>query len=83
MKEPKSNVIPDDIFNEVNEVTHEIVKYKNPNKLNWMPAYEDILRQMGKEDQIKNPRLLTFMVRRITELGYDICDNPFKLERFR
>lgn len=83
MKEQESKVIPNDIFDEVNEVTHKIIEYKNPNNLNWIPSYNDILTQMGKENQIKNHRLLTFVVRRISELGYDICDRPFKLEKYR
>ncbi len=82
-KEPGSYVIPDDIFDEVNEVTHAIIDYKNPNKLTWAKAYDDILIQMGKEDQLKNYRLLTFVVRRISELGYDIYDKPFRMKRYR
>ena len=56
---------------------------ENPNNLNWMPAYQDVLNQMGKGDQYLNHRLLTFVVRRISELGYDINDHPFKLTRYR
>ena len=48
-----------------------------------MPAYQDVLNQMGKGDQYLNHRLLTFVVRRISELGYDINDHPFKLTRYR
>lgn len=83
MIEPKSDIIPDDIFEEVNAVTHELIKYKNTNNLNWMPAYKDVLTKMHKEEQYSNPRLLTFIVRRISELGYDINDHPFKLTRYR
>ena len=49
--EPKSYIIPDDIFEEVNAVTHELIRYENPNNLNWMPAYQDVLNQMGKGEQ--------------------------------
>ena len=72
-----------DNFEEVNAVTHELIRYENPNNLNWMPAYQDVLNQMGKGDQYLNHRLLTFVVRRISELGYDINDHPFKLTRYR
>lgn len=81
--EPKSYIIPDDIFEEVNAVTHELIRYENPNNLNWMPSYQDVLNQMGKGNQYLNHRLLTFVVRRISELGYDINDHPFKLTRYR
>ena len=81
--EPKSYIIPDDIFVEVNAVTHELIKYENSKNLNWMPAYQDVLNKMGMGDQYSNYRLLTFIVRRISELGYDINDNPFKLTRYR
>ena len=70
--EPKSYIIPDNIFEEVNAVTHELIRYENPNNLNWMPAYQDVLNQMGKGDQYLNH-----------ELGYDINDHPFKLTRYR
>ena len=43
--EPKSYIIPDNIFEEVNAVTHELIRYENPNNLNWMPAYQDVLNQ--------------------------------------
>lgn len=80
--ELKSNV-PDDMFDEVNKITHRIIMYRNPKKLNWIPSYNEILTQMGKGDQLKNHKLLIYVVRRITELGYDICDEPFRLERYR
>ena len=83
MIEPKSRIIPDDIFEEVNAVTHELIKYENPNNLNWMPAYEDVPTKIDKKEQYHNPRLLTFIVRRISELGYDINDHPYKLTRYR
>ena len=34
--EPKSYIIPDDIFEEVNAVTHELIRYENPNNLNYV-----------------------------------------------
>lgn len=76
-------IIPEDIRDDVIEVTKNIVKYTNPNKLTWAKAYDDILIQMGKEDQLKNVRLLNYVVKRITELGYDINDNPFRLTKYK
>lgn len=43
-------IIPEDIRDEVIEVTENIVKYTNPNKLTWAKAYDDILIQMGKKE---------------------------------
>ncbi len=75
--------IPDDIFDEVEEVTKAIFEYNNLKKLRWDEVYDDVLTKMGKEDKIGNGRLLTFVVRRITEYGYDICPKPFELKSFR
>lgn len=75
--------IPDDIFDEVEEVTRALFEYKNPNKLNWNKSYEDVLIKLGKKDKLKDYRLLTFVIRRITEYGHDIYDTPFRLEAFR
>lgn len=41
--------IPDDIFDEVEEVTRALFEYKNPNKLNWNKSYEDVLIKLGKK----------------------------------
>ena len=75
-------IIPEDIRDDVIEVTKNIVKYTNPNKSTWAKAYDDILIQMGKENQLKNVRLLNYVVKRITDLGNDINDNPFRLTKY-
>ena len=46
--------IPDDIFDEVEEVTRALFEYKNPNKLNWNKSYEDVLIKLGKKDKLKD-----------------------------
>ena len=55
--EPKSYIIPDDIFEEVNAVTHELIRYENPNNLNWMPAYQDVLMPIRVHRPLKSRSL--------------------------
>lgn len=74
--------IDNDIIEEVNKITEELVLYKNEKNFSWMKAYKDILKKLNMEDRKEDNRLLSNVVTKITRLGYDITDNPFKLDKF-
>lgn len=76
------NEIPKDIINEVNKITNKLIVYKNNKKLSWIEVYKDILKELNLEDKINNHKLLSNVVTKITRLGYDIQDNPFKLDKY-
>lgn len=71
--------IPEDLIEDVEKITQALIKYKNPKKLSWLRSYEDVLKQLGMEDRIKENRLLSYVVRRISDLFYIIEPDPFKL----
>ena len=74
--------IPEDIVDIVNKITDELVVYKNEKGLSWTSAYKDVLDTLDMGDKKNDDRILTNVVTKITQLGYDIEDKPFKLNRF-
>lgn len=74
--------IPNDIINDVNKVVNELLEYKNDNNLSWIRAYKDVLSKLHMNNKKEDVKLLTNVVTKITMLGYDIMDSPFKLEKF-
>lgn len=74
--------IPNDIIDDVNKVVDELLIYKNDNNLSWIRSYKDVLSKLNMNERKEDVKLLTNVVTKITLLGYDIMDNPFKLERF-
>ena len=74
--------IPNDIINDVNKIVDELLVYKNDKKLSWIKAYKDVLSKLNMHNKNEDIKLLTNVVTKITILGYDIMDNPFKLEKY-
>lgn len=74
--------IPKDIIDDVNKITNKLIVYKNEKNLSWIQTYKDVLKQLNIKDKQEDPKLLTNVVTKITTLGYDIKDNPFKLDKF-
>lgn len=74
--------IPKDIIDDVNMVVDELLVYNNDSNLSWIRVYKDVLSKLNMDNKKENVKLLTNVVTKITRLGYDIMDNPFKLERF-
>lgn len=74
--------IPEDIKEDVNKVVNELVVYKNEKGLSWTASYKEVLKILNMEDKIEDNRLLTNVVTKITQLGYDIECTPFKLKKF-
>lgn len=74
--------IPEDIIDEVNKITQELIVYENKKNLTWTQAYRDVLTKIGLEKRKTDNRLLTNVVTKITRLGYDIEGFPFALKKF-
>ena len=74
--------IPNDIIDDVNKVVAELLVYKNDNNLSWIRSYKDVLLKLNMDNKKEDVKLLTNVVTKITRLGYDIIDNPFRLEKF-
>lgn len=75
--------IPKDIIDDVNSVVNELLVYKNDKDLSWMSSYKEVLKKINMNDRNEDNILLMYVVTRLTELGYDIQINPFKLKKFR
>lgn len=76
-------MIPEDYKEVVDKITEEVIKYENKDNLTWTSAYKDILRKLNMEKEINDDKLLIYVVRRITQRGFDIIPFPFKLKSFR
>lgn len=74
--------IPQDIINDVNKITNELINYNNKNNFSWTNAYKDVLIKLNMHNKLNDDRLLTNVVTQITRLGYDIEANPFKLNKY-
>lgn len=74
--------IPNYIINDVNNVVEKLVVYKNKKGLSWISSYNDVLDTLGMSDRKEDVELLKYVVSRISRLGYDIEDNPFRLNKF-
>lgn len=71
------------ITEEVKLIVDTIITFNNKERLTWISAYKKILKELNMEDKIKDNLLLSRVVKEITNRGYDIVDDPFKLERFK
>jgi len=74
--------IDKDLLEVVNKITEELISYNNKKNLSWMKVYKEVLKKLNLEDRYNDHRLLSNVVTKITVLGYDIIDNPFKLEKY-
>ena len=75
--------IPVGIADRVDLIVNEIINYDNLHKKGWMEVYDDVLNRLGVSDCYKRHKLLTFVVRKLSVLGYDIVISPFKLVKYR
>lgn len=71
------------ITEDVNLIVDTIITFDNKEELSWMGAYKKVLKEINMEDKIKDNFLLSDVVKEITNRGYDIIDEPFKLEKFK
>ncbi len=67
----------------VNNITKEIIEYKNNDNLSWLQVYDHILNKLGLNKEINNNMLKIRIIREISKQGYDIITDPFTLEKYR
>ena len=75
--------IPKEIEKEVKEIVDYLVKYNNKDNLSWIKVYKEVVKDLRIKKEIINNLLLSSTVKELTNRGYDIIDEPFKLERYR
>lgn len=76
-------IIPEDIRGDVEKIASMLISYNNDKKLSWLKAYKDVLKELRLDNKSDDDRLLTNVVTELTNRGYDIIAEPFKLEPFR
>ena len=74
--------IPEDILNDVEKITNEVLKYKNINNLSWTGVFKEILKNLNMNNRKNKDLLLTNVITMITSLGYDIEPIPFELKKY-
>lgn len=67
----------------VNNVTKEIINYKNKDNLSWLQVYSKILIKLNLNKELNNNMLKIRVIREISKQGYDIVTNPFNLEKYK
>lgn len=72
--------ISKEIKGEVTRIVDYLLEYDNKDNLSWTEIYKKILKELNIED---NNLLLSCTVKELTNRGYDIIGEPFKLERFK
>ena len=72
--------IPKEVLKDVYLLVDNLMSYENEDNLSWMQVYKGLLRKL----EIDNSNLLlSSVVKELTSRGYDIIDDPFKLEKFK
>ncbi len=74
--------IDQDIKKEVQDITNYILSYDNKDSLSWTKVYKETLKVLNLTNLDSN-KLLSNTIKEITNRGYDIISEPFKLERYR
>lgn len=74
--------IPNNYINIVNQITEEILMYNNKDNLSWTTCYKNILKKLKLNDKLNDTKLLSYVVKKLTLLGYDIEAIPFKLTKY-
>ena len=74
-------IIPKEYIDIVNQITEELLVYENKDNLSWTTCYKNVLKKLKLNSKIHDDKLLSYVVTKITELGYDIEAIPFKLTK--
>lgn len=75
--------IPQEITKEVKRIVDYLELYNNKDNLSWMKVYKEVLNELNIEKKIISNLLLSSTVKELSNRGYDIIDDPFKLEKYR
>lgn len=72
--------IPSEIKDEVTKIVDSLLQYNNKENLSWTGVYKKIIKELKVED---SNLLLSSTVKELTNRGYDIIGEPFKLEKYK
>lgn len=67
----------------IDKIINELINYDNKNNDNWIQVFNNVLRRNGNISDDDNIIILRDTVKKLTRLGYDIIDNPFRLIKFK
>lgn len=70
------------IKNEVQEITNYLLSYDNKDSLSWTKVYKETLKALNLTN-IDSNLLLSSTIKELSNRGYDIIPDPFKLEKYR
>ena len=65
---------------EVKIIIDNLLQYDNKDNLSWTKVYKEVVKKLNIND---NNLLLANVVKEITNRGYDIIGEPFRLEKFK
>lgn len=72
--------ISKEVKDDVMKIVDYLVEYENKDNLSWTRVYKEALNK----SKINNSNdLLSNVVKELSNRGYDIIGEPFKLERYR
>lgn len=72
--------IPKETKEEVKIIIDNLLQYDNKDNLSWTKVYKEVVKKLNIND---NNLLLANVVKEITNRGYDIIGEPFRLEKFK
>ena len=75
-------IIPREYINIVNQITDELLIYENKENQSWTTCYKNVLKKLKLDKKSNDDKLLSYVVTKITQLGYDIEAIPFKLTKY-
>ena len=72
--------IPKEKKEEIIKIVDHLQQYDNKDNLSWTGVYKKIIKALNIND---SSLLLSNVVKEITNRGYDIIGEPFKLEKYK
>ena len=72
--------ISKEVKDDVMKIVDYLVVYENKDNLSWMKVYKESLNNLKIDN---SNELLSNVVKELSNRGYDIIGEPFKLERYR
>lgn len=72
--------IAKELKEDVKLIVDYLIVYDNKKKLSWTEAYREAIAKLRMNN---SNNLLSNVVKELSNRGYDIIGEPFKLERYR
>ena len=72
--------IAKELKEDVKLILDYLIVYDNKKKLSWTEVYREVITKLRMDN---SNSLLSNVVKELSNRGYDIIGEPFKLERYR